>query len=170
MEKIIFKVRKNVFWIGLSSLFLLTYCNNKEFSSEKKQNLDSLKKPIKSKLVLKDETSWYKVNFLQLCNDSLGDYLDTKLLKKYGIDKPYNITENKDKKMGTSAISFDFNSDCCLKFTGSVTLKNGKLILRYYWPNDTASPCDCYCNYRMMYRINSKDKQWSTFKIIQGRD
>jgi hypothetical protein len=99
-----------------------------------------------------------------LCDDEKGKFLDIEKLKKYRKWRPYDTVQNVRKD--SIFISFDFITDCCLDFSGSVEITQDTLKLLYgYPPADTLGPCDCYCDYRMIYKIKNDNLSWSTLKI-----
>ena len=99
-----------------------------------------------------------------LCDEEKGKFLDFEKLKKYKKWYPYDTVQNVSKD--SIFISFDFITDCCLDFSGSVDIRHDTLKLFYgYPPSDTLGPCDCYCDYRMIYRIKNSNLSWSILKI-----
>lgn len=109
----------------------------------------------------------YSASCENLCDDEHGILLDMDTMSKYGRYNPYHIS---DISSGDSTIiQFDFITDCCATFTGEVGLEKDTLYLGYYYDRDTMSLCDCYCDYRMTYRINKSDLKWSALKIVHGK-
>ncbi len=88
-------------------------------------------------------------------------------MSKYGKYNPYHISEITHDD--TTVIHFDFITDCCATFSGEVGLERDTLYLGYYFDRDTMRLCDCYCDYRMTYRVNKADLKWSAMKIVHGR-
>ena len=110
---------------------------------------------------------WYSVKYESLCDDRKGIFVDAKKVEKYGNYHPYDTAQ---KIINDSVlISFDFISDCCLEYSGEVIIRNDTLFLGYGLASDTLSPCDCYCDYRMNYKIKATDRFWSKIAIIHGR-
>ena len=107
---------------------------------------------------------WFVARFFPLCDDSRGIFLDLKKLTKYGKYNPYDTVEVIKKDSVT--ISFDFITDCCLTFSGDADLRQDTLFLKYGFSSDTMNPCDCYCDYRMTYILDKKDKYWKAIKIL----
>lgn len=110
---------------------------------------------------------WYNVRYQSLCDDSKGIFVDLKKVKKYGNYNPYDTIQKVFKD--STIISFDFISDCCIEYSGEVINRNDSLFLGYGLATDTVSPCDCYCDYRMTYYINTKDRHWNKIIIKHGR-
>jgi hypothetical protein len=111
---------------------------------------------------------WFTAKCELLCDEEQGKFLDIEKLKKYGQHNPYGI--KKKDKQDSVIVSFDVIADCCMDFAGGVQIKNDTLILEYQPPHDSlAYGCDCSCDYRMIYRINKKDKHWVDLKTKYKR-
>jgi hypothetical protein len=100
---------------------------------------------------------WYNVSCIPLCDDSKGIFLDLKELTKHGRYKPYNTTQTINKD--SAIVSFDFIDDCCMEFSGDITVTNDTLMLYFFQTNIIC--CDCYCDYRISYHINKTGQQWN---------
>ncbi len=109
----------------------------------------------------------YTVSCYNLCDNGHGILLNMDTMSKYGKYNPYRFS-NKTRDDST-VVQFDFITDCCATFTGEVALKKDTLYLSYYFDRDTMVLCDCYCDYRMTYRINKADLRWSAIEIVHGK-
>lgn len=109
----------------------------------------------------------YAVSSYNLCDDEHGILLNMDTMSEYGKYNPYHISEYSSGD--STVIQFDFITDCCATFTGEVGLEKDTLYLGYYYDRDTMRLCDCYCDYRMTYRINKADLMWSTLEIVHGK-
>jgi hypothetical protein len=109
--------------------------------------------------------NWFVAEFYPLCDDTQEIFLDLDKLKKYGKFNPYDMVQIIDHDSVT--ISFDFITDCCLEFSGSAELHQDTLFLKYGFQSDSLMPCDCYCDYRMIYKIAKRDKDWMGIKIVK---
>jgi hypothetical protein len=112
----------------------------------------------------KKAKNWFKARCEPLCDDQKGKFLDIEKLKKYKTMYPYDTVQIVNQDSVT--ISFDFITDCCLDFEGDATLRSDTLLLQYCYAADTMSPCDCYCDYRMIYNIYSGKRNWTSIKIV----
>jgi len=112
---------------------------------------------------------WFTAKCELLCDNEQGRFLDIEKLKKYGQHQPYDI--NQKNKQDSLIVTFDVIANCCMDFAGGVQIKKDTLILEYQPPNDSlGNGCDCSCDYRMIYRINKKDKHWVGLKTeYKGR-
>jgi len=107
----------------------------------------------------------YEAKCELLCDEEKGKFLDIEKLKRYKKWQPYDTVQNIRKD--SIFFSFDFITDCCLDFSGSVDMAQDTLRLLYgYPPVDTLGPCDCYCDYRMIYKIKNDNLSWSALKIL----
>lgn len=109
---------------------------------------------------------WYRVEFIPLCDPTLRTDRAFAKYKEFGTYNPINPSKTEYPEKDSTIISFDFVADCCLKFNGDVSIKKDELILRYYQQHDSIGPCDCYCDYRMVYHINSKNIPHQRFRVI----
>lgn len=110
--------------------------------------------------------NWYKVSYEQLCDEMKGVFLDYKKVTKLGLHKPYDTLQVNYKD--STIISFEFISDCCMQFSGEVIHRNDTIFLGYGNASDTANPCDCYCDYKMRYKIDTIGKHWNKIIIKNG--
>ena len=117
----------------------------------------------------KDEPAalYFTAQCVELCNRKKGIPLDLEKFEKYGKYNPYDTVQDNTKD--STIISFSFISDCCLSFAGKAAASHDTLILRYGFDKDTLTPCDCYCDYRITYRIKKKGRPWSAMNIIYGK-
>ncbi len=150
-------------------------CQTKDKEKEKNPLLIPSQQPppqltqirlIKDSISRRDETPRFTVSFKELCKDDHGMFMDLKKYKRYGKHCPYAIDEKTNDD--SLQISFDFIDDCCLRYAGAIQLSNDTLWLYYYKANDSSDPCDCYCDYRMIYRTSVVTKNWKALKIIHG--
>lgn len=109
-----------------------------------------------------DTKSWYTVTSEMLCSEG-GQSLDMKKFAKYKTWHPYDTV--KSIREDSISISFDFIAQCCLNFEGSVDVKRDTLKLLYSFGNDS-SACNCFCDYRMKYKIRNNNLKWSAVKIV----
>ncbi len=109
---------------------------------------------------------WCKEQVLQLCELPPHRVITHDDIKRNGMRKPYNYQkeENKDSLI----LSFEFIDDCCLKYTADTYQSQDSLFLGYYLPNDSNKVCDCWCDYRMTYRIKKDSVAWKTISIVDG--
>lgn len=155
-------------------LYFLTGCNNSQKEDNTNVNtalfdslmIEKIEKGIIANIEWKKE-QWYDVRFKSLCDDSKGIFLDFKKVSKYGKHNPFDTIQQKFKD--STVVSFTFISDCCLEYSGEVIIRNDTLFLGYGHTTDIIQPCDCYCDYKMTYRISTKDKHWKKTIIKQGR-
>jgi hypothetical protein len=112
---------------------------------------------------VKAET-WFIAKFDPLCDDSRGVFLDRNKLTKHGRLNPYDTVQVVNKDSVT--ISFDFITDCCRDFSGDVDLRQDTLFLKYGPSSNDTTRCDCYCDYRMTYRLEKGDRNWKSIKIL----
>lgn len=105
----------------------------------------------------------YSVRSELLCAPEQGKFLDERKFEQYGLWHPYDTVRQVNGDSVT--ISFDFITECCMDFTGSVDLSHDTLKLLYHSSNDSLG-CDCYCDYRMIYKIKNKNLSWSSLKIL----
>ncbi len=110
------------------------------------------------------KSSLVDVSFTQLCDDQKGIVLDRKKKKKYGTGNPYNINETRSND--TSIISFDFITKCCGKFSGDIKIERDTLTLYYYFVGREV--CDCFCDYRMTYKILPQGVRWNKMIIKEA--
>lgn len=102
---------------------------------------------------------WFTAKCELLCDEEQGKFLDREKLLKHGDREPYDFKEV--NKQDSVIISFDFIADCCMDFMGGAQIRNDTLILEYRPPHDSlVFGCDCSCDYRMIYRIDKKNKRW----------
>ncbi len=111
--------------------------------------------------------NWYTSKCELLCDEEKGKFLDIRKLETHKIGVAYDTIQI--AKNDSVTITFDIITDCCLDFETSADLRLDTLILQYKLAGDTLSPCDCYCDYRMIYKINKENKDWSTLRI-EGTD
>jgi hypothetical protein len=124
-------------------------------------------RPDSDSSINRKKENWYSASYQSLCDDTKGLFLDLKKFRKYGKHNPYDTTQNILKD--STLISFDFISDCCLKYSGEALFRNDTLYLGYGLATEEARPCDCYCDYRMTYKILNRDRHWKKIIIKQGR-
>jgi len=159
----------NIRYCLLINSLLLLACGpkNKQENVTESHAADTLfmEPPTYEKLSTGD---WFTAKCELLCDDEHGKFLDVEKLKKYGQHRPYDIKQK--NKQDSLIVTFDVIADCCMDFTGGVQIKKDTLVLEYQPPNDSsANGCDCSCDYRMIYRINKKDKHWVGFKTEYKR-
>jgi len=143
---------------------MLAACSSKNKTENilKSNAVDTLSEelPTYEKLSTGD---WFTAKCELLCDDEQGKFLDIEKLKKFGQHNPYEIKQK--EKQDSVIVMFDVIADCCMDFAGGAQIKNDTLILEYQPPHDSlAIGCDCSCDYRMIYRINKKDKHWVDLK------
>ena len=107
---------------------------------------------------------WFVTKFYSLCDDSRGIFLNLEKLNKHGKYNPYDTVQVVNKDSVT--ISFDFIADCCLTFSGDVKLRKDTLLLKYRFSSDTLVSCDCYCDYRMTYKLDKRQRHWKAIEIL----
>lgn len=111
----------------------------------------------------KGKADWYTAKCELLCDEEHGRFFDINKMRRYKKWYPYDTIQ---KANGDSvAISFEFYTDCCLDFSGGIDLREDTLDLQYGLASDTLAPCDCYCDYRMIYKIKKGNLNWTTVKI-----
>ena len=142
------------FIILIYTMACLTSCVNGSDNSSQTSRIDTITSKQK----------WVVVRYQSLCDESKEGFLDLKKLNKYG--KFHSFDTIQTYTIDSTIISFDFISDCCEEFSGDATVVNDTLTLFYFKTNDVS--CDCYCDYRMTYHIDTKDRQWKGIKIKQG--
>jgi hypothetical protein len=108
--------------------------------------------------------TWFITKSYSLCDDSKGIFSDLNKLTKYGRLNPYDTVQmvNGDSII----ISFDFITDCCRDFSGDVDLRGDTLLLKYSPSINDTTICDCFCDYRMIYRLDKRHRQWKSIKIL----
>jgi hypothetical protein len=139
-------------------------CNSKgKVTAVSSDETDSLHEHSTSALEKLSLGEWFTARCELLCDEEHGKYLDFKKLEKYGQHTPYDFTQV--NKLDSTIISFDVIADCCIDFVGGAQIRNDTLILEYRPPHDSLLyGCDCSCDYRMIYRIDKKDRKWTTLK------
>jgi len=110
--------------------------------------------------------NWFTVAYQPLCDDRKGLLLDYKKFKKYGKHNPYDTIQKIIKD--TTIVTFDFISDCCIEYSGEALIRDDVLYLAY-GPATPPRPCDCYCNYRMIYKIHTRNIHWKKVVIQKDR-
>ena len=110
-------------------------------------SLNACRQPASKKVA---ENKWYTASSVVLCDGRKGIFLDPQKLIKFGKHVPYNYTK---LISGDSVISFDFISDCCLDYYRKAKIINETLLLDYQFTQDTIEPCECYCDYKMIYSV-----------------
>ena len=155
---------KRYILIYIILLILIYACNN----SQQKIVISEVVSDIDTNQVAQDwrKENWYKVSYEQLCDEMKGVFLDYKKVTKLGLHKPYDTLQVNYKD--STIISFEFISDCCMQFSGEVIHRNDTLFLGYGNASDTANPCDCYCDYKMRYKIDTVGKHWNKIIIKNG--
>ncbi|MDQ3112189.1 MAG: hypothetical protein M3R17_20075 [Bacteroidota bacterium] len=150
------------------SFTILTSCDSAPRTNVDSANTTALEKSIdRKKINQSPKQNWFTTTCHTLCDESKGILLDMNKYKQHGKYHPYNLTEFITKD--SAIISFDFITDCCMTFAGAAEIKNDVLNLHYGPDNDSMRICDCYCDYRMTYRIDKKGREWKTKKITHGR-
>jgi len=115
----------------------------------------------------KRDDSWYKVQFQPLCDEEKGIFLSKEKIIRYHSYNPYDTTQIDSKD--SLIFAFNFISDCSLTFSGRAELKGDTLTLKYgFSPLDSAAGSDCFCEYRMKYRL-SKKRMWSSIRVRYQR-
>jgi hypothetical protein len=142
--------------------FTLVRCDYRARDSSTSNSYDSPIAPVDSVNTITKE-DWFEVTCEPLCEPEKGKILTIEKVEKYGNWNPYDTIQK--VSADSIKISFDFISDCCLDFEGGMTLVSDTLVLQYGFAGDTLYPCDCSCDYRMVYKMK-KDKEWSTIKIV----
>jgi hypothetical protein len=102
-----------------------------------------------------------QVTFTPLCDDQKGIFLDPAKKAKYGRD-PYNLKSSIFHD--TALLSFEFISDCCRQFSGDSKVENDTVTLYYF--NIGRNVCDCYCDYRMTYRVLLHTDHWNKMTVL----
>lgn len=114
-----------------------------------------------------DDHSWYTFEGRELCDESKGIHVSEEMLAYRGKDVLYDTVQT---VIGDSVIiSFNFISDCCLEFIGEAELTGDTLKIGFGGSGGVTRICDCYCEYRMTYRIDKRDRRWSVIKIVRGK-
>ncbi len=114
-----------------------------------------------------DDHSWYTFESSELCDESKGIHVSEEMLAYRGKDVLYDTVQT---DVGDSVIiSFNLISDCCLEFIGEAELTGDTLIVGFGGSGGVTRICDCYCEYRMTYRIDKRDRRWSAIKIVRGK-
>lgn len=126
---------------------------------EVRSNVDCIFKPPASNV-------WCKEQVEQLCDLPPHKVMTGEEIKRYGMRKPYNY--HKKDSRDSLILSFEFIDDCCLKFTADTYQSQDSLFLGFYLPNDSNKVCDCWCDYRMTYRIKKDAVAWKTISIVDG--
>lgn len=122
-------------------------------------SLNACRQPATKKV---SEDKWYTASGVTLCDERKGIFLDPQKLTKYGKHVPYNYT--KISSGDSVKISFDLISDCCLDYKGEAEIVKDTLILDYRLTKDTIEPCDCYCDYKIVYSV-SKTYNWKKIRV-----
>jgi hypothetical protein len=107
--------------------------------------------------------SRYNVSFQALCNDSIEEKLHLYTLKPFDCI-PYNrkYTNTKD----SIKFSFEFVDMCCKKFTGTTMSRNDTLVITYF-ETLRQSLCPCWCDYRLSYTFEKKERLWNHIQFIK---
>ena len=146
-----------------------TSCNSKDNTTKESEpsvaHTSSRELPSYERLSMGD---WFTAKCELLCDEQRGRFLDLEKLQRYGQHKPYDIKQV--SKQDSVIIAFDFIADCCLDFAGGAKIQNDTLILEYQLPHDSLMHgCECSCDYRMIYKVDKKDKNWVDLKAEYKR-
>lgn len=110
--------------------------------------------------------SFFKAYCQPLCDEEKGKLLDYQKTEKYGKGTPYNLTFS--IKNDSAIIQFDIIYDCCLDFICSVSKNKNLLSLSHDQPINISCPCDCYCDYKMVYEIKNQNMRLDSV-LIKGK-
>lgn len=136
-------------------------------TGEDRQVMDTLNQSPEAGARASGNALWYTARCYPLCDDEKGIVLSTEKLTAHGTRTTYDTVQSVTQD--SAIIRFDFITDCCLEFIGDVGIKDDTLMLAYGGEGGIVQPCDCYCDYRMVYRIDRSGRHWNAIRIISGR-
>lgn len=110
--------------------------------------------------------SFFKAYCQPLCDEEKGKLLDYGKVKKHGRKVPYNLTYS--SRNDTAIIQFDIIYDCCLDFVCNVSKNKNLLSLSHGQPTNISCPCDCSCDYKMVYEIKNQNIRLDSV-LIKGK-
>ena len=179
-------MRKLLLFSFSSILILLNSCSDKPTSQkENNKSIDTLITPVIEETTSSIKTeepstdfdcpeekfevttgSFFKAYCKPLCDGKKGILLDYKKAEKYGRKTPYNLTYS--TRNDSAIIQFDIIYDCCLDFVCNASKNKNLLSLSHSQPTNISCPCDCFCDYKMVYEIKKQNIRLDSV-LIRGK-
>ena len=164
---------KNNFIILILNIFVFTACtstsenNSKDLTSKRdsikrdstiRTNFEKIKLHSNNCQKLSKDSIYIEGLFKAFCpNDTISGV-------PFGLGKEYPFDTLITKVKDTIIYSFKVSNECCIKYYGKYFTNQDTIVLNYIY---CGSPCDCYCDYILTYKIPSKKYKFKHTVIRQ---